>query len=53
MNIILGALLVLAIGVILAILIASRKENINGVCSVICEDCTEKDWCIFRYKEVE
>lgn len=52
-EVILGVLAVLSIGITLALMRAAGKENTNGVCNVECKDCTEKDWCIFRYKGQE
>jgi hypothetical protein len=52
-EVILGILAVLSIGTTVALLRAAGKKNENGMCNVECRDCTEKDWCIFRYKEQE
>lgn len=52
-EVILGILAVLSIGTTLALLRAAGKRNENGMCNVECKDCTEKDWCIFRYKGQE
>lgn len=52
-EVILGVLAVLSIGITLALLRASEKENVNRMCDVECKDCTENDWCIFRYGQEE
>jgi hypothetical protein len=49
-EVILGVLAVLSIIAVVKLKRAATKENINGLCNVECKDCTEKDWCIFRYK---
>lgn len=51
--VILGVFAVLSILSILTLMRSASKENINGVCDIECKDCTEKDWCILRYKGQE